>query len=293
MIARRSTGDILFDIGNYILMVLILILMVFPFIYIFNYSISDQTQISNAVIYRPVGINFDSYINVLSDPIILHSMFISVCRTVVGPALMVFFTSMAGYAVTKNDVLGIKWTRKFFVFTLYLTAGIIPTYILIKELHLIGTFWVYILPSIISVFNMILIKTYIESLPGGLEDSALIDGANEVQLFIRVIFPMCLPVMAAVTLFSCVQQWNAYVDTQFYNSMNPNLYPLQYVLFVKLQTFTTFEDLLARSRQEVTNFTPASIKMTVTVVTVLPILMIYPILQKYFIKGLLIGAIKG
>jgi putative aldouronate transport system permease protein len=162
-----------------------------------------------------------------------------------------------------------------------------------RALGLTGSFWVYILPGAVSVFNMILIKTYIESLPKELEESARIDGANDMYLFFRIVFPLSMPVLAAVSLFSGIGQWNAFVDTQFYNAMNPELFPLQYVLYNSLQSITSFEMYMQESQQVVVHLTPQSLKLAMTVLTVIPIMIAYPFLQKFFIKGLLIGSIKG
>ena len=206
---------------------------------------------------------------------------------------MLFFNSMAAYVLTRNDLVGISFFRKYFIFTLYFSSGLIPAYVLMSYLNLKGTFLIYILPGAISVFNMVLIKTYIESLPKDLGEAAVVDGATDIQLFFKVIFPLCMPVYAAVVLFDCVNQWNAFMDVQIYNTMSTHLHSLQYVLYNMLNQFSSMEQLKEAGRAQIGMITPQTFKMAITVITVLPIACVYPFLQKYFIKGLLVGSIKG
>lgn len=287
---HNSVSGRVFDVFNTLLMALLAVIMAFPFYYILVYSISDSRLMGSGLVYWPVGVNLESYRIILSDARILRSALVSVARTIAGPTLMIFVTSMAGYVLTRDQLKGIKALRRYFVFTMYMGAGIIPTYLLIKNLGMIGTFWVYIIPQAVSVYNMILIKTYIEGVPRSLEEAALIDGANDFVVFWRVVFPVCTPVIAATALFSAVGHWNDFIDTQFYNNMNPNLFTLQYMLYQVLSS----AESLAQAKNDLTRTVlPQSLKMAVTVITVLPIAMVYPLVQKHFAKGLLIGAIKG
>ncbi|WP_113930593.1 carbohydrate ABC transporter permease [Bacillus sp. P14.5] len=286
---RLTAGDIIFNLFNYSFMLLLGILMFFPFVYIFSYSLSDPNTLPNGLIFFPSGFNIDSYVVALSSPAVLNGILISILRTLIGPAVMIFFTSMAAYVLTRDDLFAVKFFRRFFVFTLYISSGLIPVYLLVQSLNLTGSFWIYIVPAAVGVFNLVLIKTYIESLPKSLEDAALVDGANEFVLFWKVIFPVIKPVVAAVMLFSAVGQWNAFIDTQIYNAMNPELFPLQYVLYETLNSTTAMEN----SSDLVQTVTPKGLKMAITMITVLPILIIYPFLQKHFAKGLMIGSIKG
>ncbi|OUS74989.1 hypothetical protein B1748_19615 [Paenibacillus sp. MY03] len=291
---RKTAGGLAFDLFNYIFMVIVLCIMVLPFLYIVSYSLSDPSRLKGGFVLIPAGLSFDAYKLAFKDPAIVQGIFISVARTLVGPALMLLVTSMAGYVLTRNELVGVRFLRKFFVFTLYISSGLIPLYLVMNYLNLLGTFMVYILPAAVSVFNMILIKTYIEGMPKGLEEAAVMDGANEFVLFFRVIFPVCLPVLAAVTLFESVNQWNAFIDTQIYNTMSPNLFSLQYVLYNTLNSTTSNLELLKSQVSNNQNIaTPQSLKMAITVITVLPIACVYPFLQRFFMKGLLIGSIKG
>jgi ABC-type glycerol-3-phosphate transport system permease component len=179
---------------------------------------------------------------------------------------------------------------------MYINPGLIPGYLLISKLHLNHSFWVYVIPGLVSVFNLILIKTYMENIPPALEESAMIDGAGFFTSYIRIVLPVSKPVLAAVALFSIVGNWNSYIDTMLYNAENSNLHTLSYVLMQYIQnTQNTWEQLRNLTSQgmsaQVINTT--SVKMAVTVVCIIPIACVYPVIQKYFVKGIMIGAIKG
>jgi putative aldouronate transport system permease protein len=197
---------------------------------------------------------------------------------------------MLAYALSKNELKGVRFMRRFCMFSMYLSGGLLPSYLLISTLRLTNNFWVYILPGMANVFNMILIRAYIESLPAGLEESALLDGAGYFTIYLRIVLPLILPVLAAVTLYSCVGHWNAYVDAQLYNYRNPKLYPMQYILYNYMVSYTPSRQQAAMQKRIVPL---QSLKMAMTIVATLPILFIYPFLQRYFVSGLLVGAIKA
>jgi putative aldouronate transport system permease protein len=287
----RTWSGTAFDLINTLVMIIIIIFTFYPFLYIINYSLSDPGLLTGGLLLYPKGLNFTSYAVALSDSAILDGIFISIARTIAGPVLMIMITSMAAYCLTRDELMGVRFFRKFFVLTMYFSSGLIPFYILVKTLGMTGTFWIYVIPGAVSVFNMILIKTYIEALPKSMEEAAVIDGANDFKLYWQVIFPICTPVIAAVVLFSAVDQWNSFFDTQIFNAMHPELFTLQYVLQQTLAGATTLEQVKDVSHQM--QATPQTLKMAITMITVLPILAVYPILQRHFTKGLLIGAIKG
>ena len=200
---------------------------------------------------------------------------------------------MGAFALTKRRVPGIKFASKYFLVTIYLSGGLIPYYLVVKALGMVGTFWVYIIPTMVSTFGLIIIKTYIETLPPSLEESALIDGGNEIVVFWRIVFPMCMPIVAAITMFTFVDQWNAYFDTMLFNFMNRKLYTLQFYLYMILtsQSVTTLDG--AKKMGNVKNFDAQTVTMAITVITLLPIMVVFPFLQKYFKSGLLVGAVKA
>ncbi|WP_308639565.1 carbohydrate ABC transporter permease [Paenibacillus silvisoli] len=289
---QRSLGGSIFDISNLIFMVGLIVVMFYPFIYVFSYSFSEPGKLTGGMLVLPHGFNLDAYQAIFQQRALLHGIFVSVARTIIGPIVMIMITSMAAYVLTRDELGGVKLIRKFFVFTMYFSSGLIPMYLVIKSAGLIGTFWVYIIPASVSVFNMILIKTYIESVPKSLEEAALIDGANDFELYWKVIFPICMPVTAAVVLFTAVEQWNSFIDTQIYNVMNPEYHTLQYLLYQTVSGAASLEQAKMGKAASL-SVTPESIKMAITIITVLPIVLVYPLLQKHFTKGLLIGSIKG
>jgi putative aldouronate transport system permease protein len=288
-----SAKDIIFDTFNVLFMIAVFIIMLYPFIYILSYSLSEPSKVNEGLLLFPVGFNISAYRACFKLRDVANGFAISFARTIIGPSLMIFFTSMAAYAISREDMLFVKFFRKYFIFTMYFSGGLIPMYLLMKTLRLTNSFWVYIIPSIISVFNMVLIRAYIENLPKELEDAAVIDGANEVVLFFRILLPLCKPVIAAVTLFACIGHWNSYIDTQLYNSMKRELYTLQYVLYNYLASTSNLRLEELQQYDSVSRMTPKTIRMAITVITIVPIACVYPFLQGYFTSGLLIGSIKA
>jgi len=281
-----------FDVVNGLVMLLITITMIYPFWYVLCYSLSDMGLTGGSqLLLWPRGFSLDSYQVAFSNATIVHGFLISVARSVIGPFLMLVVSCMAAFALSKNDLIGIKWIRRFLFFSMYVSAGLLPGYILIRMLGLTGTFWVYVLPGVANVFNIVLIRAYIETLPAGLEESAMIDGATYATVFLRIVLPLCVPVIAAVTLYACVGQWNSYIDAQLYNYRNPELYPVQYILYNYIAVKAPTKEASAAAHGLIT--TAHSLRMSVTVITTLPILLVYPFLQKYFASGLLVGAIKA
>ncbi|MEA4890009.1 MAG: carbohydrate ABC transporter permease [Clostridiaceae bacterium] len=289
--AIRKPPVTLFDIFNVFIMILVFVMMVYPFWYVICYSLSDPSQTGGGLILWPRGMNADAYVQCFRNQDILNGFVISIARTIIGPFAMLLVSSMLAYVLTKNDLLGIKKIRKFCLFSMYLSGGLLPTYMVINSLRLTNSFWVYIIPGMTNVFFILLIRAYIESIPAGLEESALLDGAGYFKIYLKIITPLCMPVLAAVLLYSAVGQWNAYVDTQLYNYRNPGLYPLQYILYNYMVSYTPTKQSLTTRNGRIVQ--PQTLKMAITVITSVPIVMLYPFLQKYFVSGLLVGAVKA
>lgn len=285
-------GAIIFDGINMLLMFIFAAIAAYPFIFVVFYAFSDPSRVRMEFLFAPKGLSISSFVTVFKNANILQAAAVSIGRSTLGPGLTVIVTSMAAYALTRKELLYRKFLLKYIVFTMYFTSGMIPLYILIKKLHLTGTFWVYILPLIVNVFCLIITKAFIEGIPKSLEESALIDGANDIVIFFRIIFPLCKPVIAAVLLFTAVQHWNMFFDTMIYNAQASHYHTLQYVL-------VNFISSRISTLRQVTEMGGAvhaptmSLKMAITVITIFPILLVYPILQKHFVKGLFIGAVKG
>lgn len=295
---HRSPGDVCFDLINVLLLTVFTLICVFPFYYLFINTISDNALSARGLItLLPKGVHFENYIQIFKISGILTAAIVSLARTVIGTTLSVFASAFLGYLLTKQNMIGHKLVYRFIVVTMYFNAGVIPWYINMMNLHLLNNFLVYILPTIVAPYSIILVKTYVESIPSALEDAAQMDGAGYMARFAWVILPVCLPILATITIFSAVGQWNSFQDTLFLISDN-RLYTLQFLLYRYMNEAEALATIIktAESSELLANMTitqtPTSIKMTVSMIVVLPILLVYPYFQKYFVKGIMIGAVK-
>lgn len=292
---RTKIWDVSFSIVNYLLLSLITFVCIYPFYYIFIYSISDPLAASAGLVWLPKGINLDNYARMLQLPNITSSFVISLLRTVIGTIITVLCCTFFAYLVTKKELPLRKIIYRFVVITLYLNAGLIPWYLTMKTLGLNNNFLLYVLPGAIVGFNVILIKTFIESLPLALEESAMIDGAGYFTIFAKIIFPLSLPIIATIAVFAAVGQWNTWQDNFFLVS-DPKLQTVQMVLYNYLNQVQSIANMTMQelSRGEAARqITPQAVRMTMTMIVTIPILFVYPFLQRYFVKGLMLGAVKG
>ena len=247
----------------------------------------------------PRKFSVEAYKSLLADELTYSAFGISVARTVITTILNVVLTSMLAFALSRKEYVFRGFITLALVLTMYVNAGLIPNYLLItKTLKLNKTFWVYIVPTMFSCFNMIILRTYIMGLPEALAESARIDGANDMRIFWQIIFPLCTPVLATVALFVAVGSWNQWFDTQLYNGSKKNLYTLQYLLKMKLATSMNQANaanasLDALSSMGASKSTPVTIRCAITVVSALPIMIVYPFLQRYFVTGMVLGGVKG
>lgn len=295
---KRSVSSRIFDVFNCIFFGIFTLMCIYPFYYIFINTISDNTLTARGqVLFYPIGVHFSNYAQVIKLQGLGQATLISVLRTILGTVLTVFASAFVGYLVTKEKLWHRKLLYRFIVITMYFNAGIIPWYILMMNLHLTNNFLAYIIPGIVSPFNIILVKTYIESIPPALEESAQIDSAGYWVRFTRIILPLCMPILATVTVFSAVGQWNSFQDTLFLMT-DRNLYTLQFVLYRYINESSALATVLKNTGGNVNiNLsmvqTPTSVRMTVTMIVVAPILLVYPFFQRYFVGGVMIGAVKG
>lgn len=296
---HRSPGDVCFDLINVLLLTVFTLICVFPFYYLFINTISDNALSARGMITLfPKGVHFENYIQIFKISGILTAAIVSLARTVIGTTLSVFASAFLGYLLTKQNMIGHKLVYRFIVVTMYFNAGVIPWYINMMNLHLLNNFLVYILPTIVAPYSIILVKTYVESIPSALEDAAQMDGAGYMARFAWVILPVSLPILATITIFSAVGQWNSFQDTLFLIS-DKRLYTLQFLLYRYMNEAEALATIIktAESSELLANMTitqtPTSIKMTVSMIVVMPILLVYPYFQKYFVKGIMIGAVKG
>ncbi|MFR5853694.1 MAG: carbohydrate ABC transporter permease [Lachnospiraceae bacterium] len=287
------------DVVNVVFLTLVMLICVFPFYYLFINTISDNNLSARGLILLyPRGIHFENYVQVFKISGIMQATLISLARTVLGTACSVAASAFLGYLLSKQNMLGHKIVYRFIIITMYFNAGIIPWYMNMMNLHLLNNFWVYIIPYIVVPYNIILIKTYMEGISPSLEDAAQIDGAGYMVRFSRIVLPVCTPILATTAIFSAVGQWNSFQDTLFLVS-KPELYTLQFLLYRYMNEADALASIIksAGSSEMLTNLTitqtPTSIKMTVSMIVVLPILMVYPYFQRFFIKGIMIGAVKG
>ena len=296
---KTTFGGIVFNILDYTFYIVFTLMCVLPFYYLFINTISNNDLSSRGLItFIPKGVHFNNYIQVLQIPGLLNSAIISILRTVVGAGLTIAASAFLGFLFTKKTMWARKFWYRFLIITMYFNAGIIPWFITMYNLKLTNNFLAYILPSIVSPFFIILVKTFVESLPNALQESAEIDGAGYLRVFISIIFPLITPILATIAIFAAVWQWNSFIDTVFLVT-DQSLFTLQFLLYKYLNEATSLAALIRNTQGslgsiDLTNMqTPTSVRMTVSMIVVLPILVVYPYFQKYFVKGIMIGAVKG
>lgn len=297
---KKSTGDQIFDICNYTFMILLMIVTLYPFLNVLAVSLNQaQDTIKGGIYLVPRIWTLDNYAYIFREATIFHASFISIMRTVIGTVLTVFCSAMVAYTLTKQEYVLRKFVTIAFILTMYFNGGLIPTYLLMRDLDLIGSFWVYIWPGLIGVFNLIIIRSFIEGLPESILESGKIDGAGEFRTFVSIVLPLTTPVLATVALFSGVFQWNQWFDVFLYNSSDIDLSTLQYELQKILQNSNTtnsagsISGMMSGMSGTQSSVTPLSVRATMTIVASVPIIMVYPFLQKYFVKGMMVGGVKG
>ena len=287
----------LFNVLNYGFFTLFLILCLYPLWYVFIYTISDPAVLKNGTVtFLPRGFSLTNVKKVLALKGVFQAFGMSVARTVVGTAATVFCCTVLGYLFTKEKMPFRRVLYRFLIVTMYVSGGMIPTYLVFRSYGILNRFSAYILPGMISAYYIILVKTYIESLPPALEESAVLDGARYDQIILRLIVPLSVPIIATIAIYAAVGQWNSWFDNHIYTFRNKKLLTLQYMLYNYLQEAEALAKLMAESSEVIRvedYITPTGVKMTVTMITVLPILLVYPFLQRFFIKGIMIGAVKG
>ena len=276
------------------------LICVYPFYsLVINHLSANDLSANGMINFLPKAIHLENYKQVLKLSGLSTAALVSVGRTVIGTALTVLASAFLGFMFTQEKMWARKFWYRFFVITMYFNAGLIPLFITMKTLHLTNTFWVYVIPTIVQPFNIILVKTYIESIPKALQEAAEIDGAGIMKIFYKIILPASTPILATVAIFSAVGQWNSFQDTLIYIT-DQKLYSLQYLLYTYINQASSLAAMVKNSAGGALNMaalatqqTPTSIRMTVSVIVVLPILFIYPLFQRFFVKGIMIGSVKG
>jgi len=293
-IKKSSLGDKIFVIFNSIFMLAFVVITLYPVINTVAISFNDGIDAVRGHIYLwPRIFTMKNYATVLGKENIKTAAFVTVARTVLGSLLSLATNALLAYIVSRKRFLFKSQVSLFWVITMYVNGGLIPVLLLYKNLNLTNSFWVYVIPGMISAFNMLVMRTYMQGIPDSLEESAQLDGAGDFTIFWKIISPLCLPVYATVTLFVAVYQWNSWFDAMLYNRMKDEYTTLQYEL-MKLLSSVMQQGGNANNMNTASGsrVTPVTVRSAATVITMLPIICLYPFLQRYFVTGLTIGGVK-
>lgn len=289
---KRTKGDLVLDISVYVFLIALGIIMLLPLLNVLSKSVSEEWAItSGRVGILPVGFQLDTLKEVISSSMFIRAFCVSIGVTVVGTLISILMTAITAYPLSKRNLPGISFIMVLFIFTMLFSGGLIPNYLLMRQLHLINNLWVLILPGMISVFNMLVIKSYYESLPEALEESARIDGAKTYTILLRIILPLSMPVMATIALFYAVGYWNDYFGPMIY--INDTALKTLQLYLQDVVMDASAANAINKSVDDLMNMSPEGIRAATVVASTVPILFVYPFLQKYFIKGVLIGSVKG
>ena len=290
-------NDIPFIIINYTIFGIFTLMCIIPFYYLFINTISDNDLVRRGLIRLiPRGFHLSNYEQVIKLRGLSQAAFISVSRTLLGTVLTVLASGFVGYLFTKQIMWGRRFWYRFIIITMYFSAGLVPWYMNMVMLRLTNNFLAYIIPGIMAPFSIILVKTYIESIPPSLEESAAIDGAGTILIFRKIIIPLTTPILATIAIFGAVGHWNSFMDTLFLMT-DERLFTLQFVLWRYLNEANYLASIMRSGTAAAVDvsqaLTPRTIQMTISMIVVFPILLAYPFLQRYFVKGIMVGAIKG
>ena len=300
---RRRADEKALHVISVVLITIFTLMCLYPFWNVFINSIATKAEAARGVYFFPEEPTFSVYADVLRDGKLLHSLLISVARTVLSTVGCVLFSAMFAYLMTQQNLPCRKAIYRFAIITMYVGGGLIPWYLVMKLYGLYNNFWVYVIPNLLGVYYCILIKTFIEGLPAALEEAARIDGAGFFTLFFRIILPLSKPILATVALYQAVGQWNSYQDN-YLLVQDPNLQTVQMALY----NFVHQAEAVAKAMQQAAlsggniadiansaaaNTTADAVRNATTILSMLPIMLVYPFLQKYFAKGVMLGAVKG
>ena len=302
--ARRKTllSNVIFDVIIYLTLAFVVLITVYPFWNTLALSFNDGLDsLKGGIKLIPRKFTLRNYTNLFETDYIFKAGLISVSRTILQTVLNVFCTSLLAYSLSRKEFVLKKSLTAIIVISMYVNAGLIPGYMLTKKLGLLNNYLVYIIPNLIDAFNFILVRTYINGLPDSFVESARIDGANEFKIFLQIIMPLIIPSIAMTCLFVAVNAWNSWFDTYLYTSGKQNLHSLQYVLMSFLQASQQQSNsasnanalaVAAASGASAAQVTPVAIRASITIVATVPILIVYPFVQKYFVTGMTIGGVK-
>ncbi|MDF2923280.1 MAG: transporter permease [Paenibacillaceae bacterium] len=291
-LGRKSLGGLLFDGFNTVFLALFALVALLPFVHIAAVSLSDSTLVqAKDFILLPKGLSLDAYKYLFETDSVPRGLWVTVFITVSGTLINLLFTLTMAYALARRELMGRKPIMLMITFSMLFSGGMIPSYLLLRDLAMLDTYWALTIPGAISAFNLIIIKNFFQQLPAGLEESAKIDGASDIGILVRIVLPLSMPTIATFTLFYAVGHWNTFFAAIIYMN-DPDKWPIQVILRQIVLLASGLEEAGDFDASEI-NQLSQSIKMAVIVVATLPILLLYPFLQKYFVKGVLLGSIKG
>ncbi|RUS47195.1 carbohydrate ABC transporter permease [Cohnella sp. AR92] len=287
----RSNGDRVFDVVNYTVITLFALVCLFPFVYVAAFSITPYTEyLQNPLKLIPSHAEFGAYRQIFKMTVLWTGYRNTILITVAGVLINIFLMLITAYPLSKRDLKGRNVALILITFTMFFNGGLIPNFYLIRSLHLYNSLWSLILPGALGAYNLILMKNFISNIPPSLEESASIDGANEVTILAKIIIPLSKPAIATFVIFHAVSQWNLFFNAVIYTSKR-ELWPLMLIV----RDLVVDSGAVARDTSDAVNtgVTEFTIKMAIIIFSTLPILLIFPFMQKYFMKGILIGSIKG
>lgn len=298
---KLTFGDCVFNVINYLVFGIFTLICIFPFYYLLINTISDNNLVRiGAIKFIPQGIHLKNYVALKNVSDLGVSLGVSLGRTVIGTTLMVMASALTGYLVTQREMWKRSFWYRFIVITMYFNAGLIPWYLTMSMLGLTNNFLAYIIPSIVQPYNIILVKTYIESIPHELEESAKMDGAGYFTVFCKIIWPLCKPILATIAIFGAVGHWNSFTDSLMLMQNAPKLQTIQHKLYIYLNQSSNLAAIMksgggnsVSAAQQAELFNAKTIKYTISMVTIIPIVSVYPFMQRYFEKGIMLGAVKG
>ena len=285
-----------FSIGDFLIILVLVILCltcVLPFIHLAAKSVSSNTAVmQKSVVLWPKGVNVDAYSSIFQDGTMVSSFLFSVKVVLIFTLMGMISCTCAAYPLSKKRLKGRSFFTFLLMFPMYFSAGLIPTYLLYKNLNLLNSMWVLILPLIYSSYNMLIMKNFFQStIPDSLEEAAFLDGANNFQILFRIVLPLSMPIIATLSLFYAVGRWNAYADNKYYITKEA-LKMIQYKLYQLVASATEAQTTTLSEAIEVTS-TPEVLQAACIMFATIPIILVYPFLQKYFVKGVMVGAVKG
>lgn len=290
---KKCVSDIMLDVIKVVFLVFAVIVCIYSFWNIFIISINDANDAMRGGLYFwPRILSFASYADILSRSTFQHSILVTVSRTLIGTPLAVLVTTALAYVLSRKDLVGKKTLTMLFIFTMYFGGGMVPYYMVLKNLRLLDNFMVFIIPGMLSVYNMILVRNYIESVPESIFESAKIDGANDLIIFFRMVLPLSKPIIMTIALFVAIGHWNSWFDAYLYTN-SQNLKTMQSILVEILNQYQTSDAGVSAANRMAQSITPDSIRMAATMVTTIPIIMVYPFIQRYFVKGIMLGSVKS